>query len=93
MKDKQTYFSLAIDEPSRVTLNAIAKLHKLSQSEVIEAMLSCAESDYMNLVFAQAAADKKSTRDINAKKREALRKAMSKLSAEEMEEILNRGDK
>ena len=88
MQDKKQYFSLAIAEEARDSLNKLAKLYKLTQSEVIETLISTASMPYTIELLEKQAAEKERGRRERNSNRQKLRKAISALSEEELNEIL-----
>ena len=87
MSDKP-YFSLAIDQAAKTKLDELTDTFKLTQSEVIEALLETAESDHAILSLQNKIKIKLTKRVEQKEKKKELRKALSKISHSDLVKIL-----
>lgn len=89
MSDKQ-YFSLAIDKDAKKQLDVLTAKYTLNQTEVIEVLLGAASrlSDLLENDFDAKKETKDENRNEIRAKKSMLRKAMAKMSPDEMEAIL-----
>lgn len=89
MSDKQ-YFSLAIDKDAKKQLDVLTAKHTLNQTEVIEVLLGAAArlNDLLENDFDTKKVVKGENRNEIRAKKSMLRKAMAKMSPDEMEAIL-----
>lgn len=88
MENDKPYFSLAIDFEAKNKLNELTKLYKLTQSEVIEALLTIANSEVAVLSFEEKVKTKYLNREERISKKKKLRKALSSIPDTELLKIL-----
>lgn len=89
MSEKQ-YFSLAIGRKAKSELDALAAKYALNQTEVIEVLLGAATrlSDMLEGDFNSKKEEKDANRNEIRARKSNIRKAMAKISPDEMERIL-----
>ena len=88
--NEKPYFSLAIEKTSKEALDLLTNKHALSQSEVIEVLLDASArlSDLLENDFDSKKEQKSASRNEIRAKKSSLRKAIAKISPDEMERIL-----
>lgn len=93
MSDNKQHFSLAIEKESRDTLNIVTKSYGLTQSEIVEALMMVIKNNPENTVLSDAfklkRKEKEAQRAVKHIKKAGLRKALSKISEDELEKILS----
>lgn len=84
------HFSLAIKLDSKKALDVLTDRYKLNQSEVIEVLLDAASrlSDILENDFDSKKEEKSANRNEIRAKKFNIRRAMAKISPDEMERIL-----